>query len=55
MPVQPFESVTLTVIGNVPGTCGVPERTPLVRERQAGRQRAAGDRERGRADARRSA
>src|SRR5438067_12390414 len=30
VPVQPFESVTLTVIANVPGTCGVPERTALA-------------------------
>ena len=29
MPVQPFESVTVTVIGNVPVCVGVPESTPL--------------------------
>src|SRR5437016_1648037 len=28
MPVQPFASVTLTVIGKVPVCVGVPERTP---------------------------
>src|SRR5437868_1334378 len=30
VPVQPLASVTLTVIENVPGTCGVPERRPLA-------------------------
>ena len=30
MPVQPFASVTVTTIGNVPPCVGVPERTPLV-------------------------
>src|SRR5438270_6069366 len=30
MPVQPFASVTLTVIGKVPVCVGVPERTPAV-------------------------
>src|SRR5438270_467465 len=30
VPVQPFESVTLTVIGNEPLCIGVPERTPLA-------------------------
>ena len=53
MPVQPFASVALTVIGNVPVCVGVPERTPRGRQREAGRQRAAVERERRRADARR--
>ena len=30
MPVQPFASVTLTVIGNVPVCVGVPESVPFV-------------------------
>ena len=29
-PVQPFESVTFTVMAKVPGTDGVPERLPLL-------------------------
>ena len=30
MPVQPFASVTVTVIGNEPVCVGVPERTPAA-------------------------
>src|SRR6188768_1328568 len=30
VPVQPFESVTVTTIGNEPFCVGVPERTPFV-------------------------
>src|SRR3954468_10615096 len=30
MPVQPLASVTLTVIGKLPGTPGVPESTPAA-------------------------
>ena len=30
MPVQPFASVTVTTIGNVPVCVGVPESTPAV-------------------------
>src|SRR5437764_1307753 len=30
VPVQPLESVTVTTIGNVPATFGVPDRTPVV-------------------------
>src|SRR5438034_6348983 len=30
VPVQPFESVTVTTMGNVPGCVGVPERRPLL-------------------------
>ncbi len=37
VPVQPFESVTVTTIGNRPVTVGVPERTPAVEsDRPAG-------------------
>ena len=55
MPVQPFESVTLTVIGNEPDLRRRAGEHAGRGERQARRQRAAGERERGRADARRSA
>ena len=30
VPVQPFASVTVTTIGKVPGTVGVPESVPFV-------------------------
>ena len=39
VPVQPFESVTVTVIGNVPACVGVPESAPL-RGRASGRSAA---------------
>ena len=51
MPVQPFASVTLTVIGKRPVCVGVPESTPAGGKRQAGRQRAAVQCEGDRADA----
>ena len=53
MPVQPFCRSTVTVIGKLPDCVGVPDRTPVAGKREAGRQRAAVERERRRADARR--
>ena len=51
MPLQPFESVALTVIGKRAGLRRRAGEHAVRGERQARRQRAAGERERRRADA----